>query len=234
MLQDSAPAEGEGDRLMEKPFWLNPPYIILFDLLRLHKLKPWSIKVANILDSFLREIREKGYFDFSASGTALLSSSMIHRMKSELLLKMEEPPKAKEKPPEEFIPPPLPISFRFEYTLTSISEIIDALVSALENEHRLMERKDARLLESFQVPTRQPDELALHIEEYMDKLYLELLRRFSLTGKPIHFTELTSGKSRIDTVRTFILLIFLAHNSRVEIDVVEDDLLITPLPEEAE
>lgn len=218
---------------MEKPFWLNPPYVILFDLLRLHKLKPWSIKLANILDSFLREIREKGYLDFSASGTALLSSSMIHRMKSELLLKMEEPPKEKEKPPEEFIPPPLPVSFRFEYTLTSISEILDALMSALENERKLRGQEATRIL-PFQIPIRQPDELALHIEEYMDKLYLELLRRFSRTGMPIHFTELTSGKTHIETVRTFILLIFLAHNSRIEITVKEDDLLITPLPEGVE
>ncbi|MEM2122853.1 MAG: hypothetical protein QXE79_04370 [Candidatus Bathyarchaeia archaeon] len=218
---------------MEKPFWLNPPYIILFDLLHLNKLKPWSIKLANILDSFLREIRKKGYVDFSASGTALLSSSMIHRMKSELLLKMEEPPMYKGKTIEEFVPPPLPISFRFEYTLTSISDILDALISALEKEHRLMEEsRETRVLEVLQVPTGQPDDFLTHIEEYLDKLYIELIRRFSLTGKPVSFSELTSLKKRMETVRIFILLIFLAHEGRVYVAVVDDDLLITPLQED--
>lgn len=219
--------------MTEKPFWLNPPYVILFDLLRLHKIRPWSIKLAGILDSFLREIREKGYVDFSASGTALLSSSMIHRMKSELLLKLEEPPKGKGEPLKEFIPPPLPISFRFEYTLTSVSDILDALLSALEKERKLMgEGRGIRLLEALQVPTRQPDEFLTHIEEHLDKLYIELVRRFNLTGRPVSFAELTSLKTHMETVRTFILLIFLAHGGRIEIAVLDGDLLITPLQEE--
>ena len=82
---------------LEKPFWLNPPYIILFDLLRLHKIRPWDVNLETILLSFLTEIKQKGYVDFPASGTALLSSSTIHRMKSELVLKLEEPPKSSKK-----------------------------------------------------------------------------------------------------------------------------------------
>jgi hypothetical protein len=27
----------------EKPFWFHPPYMVLFDLLRLHRLKPWDV-----------------------------------------------------------------------------------------------------------------------------------------------------------------------------------------------
>ncbi|MEM3044601.1 MAG: hypothetical protein QW569_01870 [Candidatus Bathyarchaeia archaeon] len=216
---------------MERPFWMAPPYIILFDLFHLHKLKPWSIKLASILDSFLREIRERGYIDFSASGTALLSSSMIHRMKSELLLKMEEPPRGGGETPEEFVPPPLPLSFRFEYTLTSISDILDALISALEKENKIIEGGRARVLESLQLPTRQPDEFLTHIDEYLDKLYLELLRRASLTGRPVSFAELTSMKTHMEKVRVFILLIFLAHGGRVEIAAVGDDLMVTPLRE---
>ncbi|MBS7623932.1 hypothetical protein KEJ39_09740, partial [Candidatus Bathyarchaeota archaeon] len=78
---------------VEKPFWLRPPYLILFDLLRLHRVKPWDVNVSLLLNRFLAEMRERGHLDFSISGTALLSSSIIHRMKSELVLKMEDPPR---------------------------------------------------------------------------------------------------------------------------------------------
>ncbi|MGC8849839.1 MAG: hypothetical protein ACP5QI_05135, partial [Candidatus Bathyarchaeia archaeon] len=143
---------------------------------------------------------------------------------------MEDPPKEEGKI-QEFVPPPLPLSFRFEYTLTSLSDILDALISTLEKEHKIMEEKGTRILETVQVPSRQPDEFLTHIDEYLDKLYLELLRRASFTGKPVSFSELTSMKNHIEKVRIFILLIFLAHGGRVSIVTAGDDLLVEPLKE---
>ncbi|MEM4246003.1 MAG: hypothetical protein QW390_01765, partial [Candidatus Bathyarchaeia archaeon] len=75
----------------DRPFWLSPPYSILFDLISLYRIRPWDVEIAPVLNSFLEEMREKGFIDFSASGTALLSSAIIHRMKSESLLKIEAP-----------------------------------------------------------------------------------------------------------------------------------------------
>jgi len=91
--------------ITEKPFWLRPPYVILFDLLRLHRIKPWDVNITYLLNAFLAEMKKQGFIDFSASGTALLSSAMIHRMKSELVLKMEEPPKPPIVRPNEEVPP---------------------------------------------------------------------------------------------------------------------------------
>ena len=111
----------------EKPFWLRPPYVILFDLLRLHRIKPWDVNITYLLNTFLAEMKKQGFIDFSASGTALLSSSMIHRMKSELVLEMEEPPKPPIARPNEEVPPPLPFPIRFEYTSTSIEQFFQCL-----------------------------------------------------------------------------------------------------------
>jgi segregation and condensation protein A len=194
-------------------------------------LKPWNINLSDILTSFLNEIREKGYLDFSASGTALLSSSIIHRMKSELILKMEEPPKPKEKPPEDFVPPPLPFPFRFEYTLTSVSEILDALVSTLEHERVIIEKQQHSVLDELQVPTHQIDDFLLDIDKHMDKLYLDLIRKFEFEKEPISFIKLTTQLPQIDTIRTFILVLFLGHKNRILLIQRENDLLIEPLPD---
>jgi segregation and condensation protein A len=181
-----------------------------------------------ILLSFLTEIKQKGYVDFSASGTALLSSSTIHRMKSELVLKLEEPPKLPEKKVVDFVPPPLPAPFRFEYTLTSLSEVIDSLISSLENEQKMV-NKQQTIFDSIEMPAHQPDDFFIQIEEQMDKLYSDLIQTNQNTKEPISFSKYTIDMSHIEKVRIFILVIFLAHKNLVFINQIEQDLMVQPL-----
>ncbi len=68
----------------------------------------------------------------------------------------------------------------------------------------------------------------------MDKLYMELIRRFGYEGKPVSFTEFTSDGPYLDAVRTFILILFLAHKDRLRISQVEEDLLLKPVLREVE
>jgi len=94
-------------KVSEKPFWLRPPWAVLFDLIRLQKVRPWDVNLNHLLTTLTGEMRKRGYVDFTASGIALFSSSVIYRMKSELILKLEEPPKPPVERPIEFLPPPL-------------------------------------------------------------------------------------------------------------------------------
>ena len=91
--------------IVKKPFYLRPPWNILFDFHKLEKLTPWNINVTYLLTSFLEEMEKTGQIDFRASGVALDSSALIYLMKSKLLLKLEEPPPPP-KPPQDFLPPP--------------------------------------------------------------------------------------------------------------------------------
>ncbi|MDH7477877.1 MAG: hypothetical protein QHH17_05800, partial [Candidatus Bathyarchaeota archaeon] len=80
---------------VKKPFYLRPPWNILFDFHKLERLTPWHINIAYLLTSFLEEMEKSGQIDFRASGVALDSSALIYLMKSKLLLKLEEPPPPK-------------------------------------------------------------------------------------------------------------------------------------------
>jgi hypothetical protein len=64
--------------------------LILFDLLRIFKERPWNLDPGDALRSLILEFRSRGYVDFEASGVALLSSAIIYRRKSEEVLKLEE------------------------------------------------------------------------------------------------------------------------------------------------
>jgi len=206
---------------MEKPFWLNPPFSILFDLLRISKLKPWQIKLTEILNDFLNKMKEFGEIDFPASGIALLSSSIIHRMKSESILEMEEPPKLPQTKPEELNLPPLPPPLiKFEYAPISISEILKALEKALEKERKASLIKNEAL--SPPAVIENLDEFLLNIKDYVNKFYFTLASKAE-AGKPIYFTELIQGQSLLQIIRCFLMLLFLANEGKIIIAQEEEE-----------
>jgi segregation and condensation protein A len=196
-----------------EPFWLKVPYVILFDLLRLHRLKPWDVDIRYLLNSFLSEIKKRGYVDFSACGTALLSSAIIHRMKSELILKMEEPPRPPPEKPSEVVPPPLPFPLRFEYTSTSIEQVLKALAEVLKSEKILLTQQK-EIMRAPQV-LEQLDEFLANIEKNIKSFYTQLIE--TSQGKSLSFARLVSGMSLLEIIRAFIMLLFLANQGKVQL-----------------
>ena len=199
---------------MRKPFYLQPPWNILFEIHKLEKVKPWNVNISLLLASFLDEMQKQGEVDFRASGVALDSSAFIYLMKSKLLLKLEEPPAPPKLPPD-FIPPPIFLPLRYELTSTTIEQLLEALDSVLKGE-KLLPLKP-RLEPILPPPTDimpQIDRYLMEIETLMEKLHDELLRLAK--GKQfLSFTKLVLSKERLEAIRTFILLLFLAQRQKV-------------------
>jgi len=195
-----------------KPFWMRPPYLILFDLLRLHRVKPWDVDIAELLNSFMAQMKKNGFVDFSASGTALLSSSVVHRMKSEIVLKMEEPPKPPAPRPNDEVPPALPFPLRFEYTCTSVAEILRTLQEALVSEKAVLAKKPFIL--SPPSVFEQFDQFLANIEENIQNYYGHLIK-LSIRGLPLSFNELVKDQTLLEAIRVFIMLLFLANEKKV-------------------
>ncbi len=203
----------------ERPFWLRPPISILFDLLHLHRLKPWEVNIISLLTSFWREIKEKGFIDFSASGTALLSSAIIHRMKSELVLKMEEPPKPPQPRPDEVVPPPLPFPLRFQYTATSLRDVLASLEEVL----RLEMSRTAKTKSVFAVPSiaEELDEFLSNIDRHIEEFWASLSRLYA-RGQELLFSKVVAGRAVLEVVRSFVMLLFLVQDGRARIAQTED------------
>ena len=202
---------------IRRPFYLRPPWNILFEINKLEKLTPWNVNIAYLLNSFLSEMERIGKVDFRASGVALDSSALIYLMKSKLLLTLQEPP-AQPKPPGDFVPPPLFLPLRHELTSTTIQHLLEVLDDVLKGE------KLAHIDRIVQQPVLpevsdlmpQFDAYLQEIELQMDKLYDLLCEKVKGTGI-IEFTALAKGMSRIEAIRMFILLLFLAQDGRVSL-----------------
>lgn len=202
--------------IIRKPFYLHPPWNILFEFHKLEKLTPWNVNIAYLLTSFLQEMEKSGKMDFRASGVALDSSALIYLMKSKLLLKLEEPPPPKA--PQDFIPPPLFLPLRHELSSTTIQHLLAVLDDVLKGEKLV---HPERFVSQPIIPTpseilSQLDLFLMEIDTQMERLYASLSERVKGAGI-VEFSTLVKGLMRMEAIRTFILLLFLAQKNRVSL-----------------
>lgn len=200
-----------------RPFYTRPPWNILFEINKLEKLTPWNVNIAYLLRTFLLEMEKAGKVDFRASGVALDSSALIYLMKSKLLLTLQEPPPPP-KPPADFVPPPLFLPLRHELTSTTIKHLLDVLDEVLKGEKLAnLDRVVIQpVLPQASELLPQFDQFMAELELQMDKLYAHLVDLVKGAGI-IEFSTLIKGMLRIDAVRTFILLLFLAQDGLVSL-----------------
>ena len=205
----------------EKPFYLRPPWEILFKETKLEKISPWSIDLVHLLTTLLEEMSRVG-IDFRAAGTAINSSVLIYLKKAELLLKMEEPPKAPPEKAEIYLPPPVNLPFRFEFTTTTIKDLVEALERALMDESRRSQNRKLPTLPA-PIPDLMGIETYLHeIEEHSDNLF-ERIRLISRSGGALTLSALITEHSWPEVVRVFIMLLFLAQRDKIDLQQDEDE-----------
>ncbi|TMI25984.1 hypothetical protein E6H36_05940 [Candidatus Bathyarchaeota archaeon] len=193
-------------------FWLKHPYSVLFDLIHLQRVKPWDVNLSALLGELLREMKGRGFIDFSVSGTALLSSAILLRMKSELVLKMEDPPKPPVARPTDYVPPPLMFPLRFESTTTSLDQVLKGILEVLKAERLL----PAQLQQASRTPEvfEQVDDFLVKIEENIKAFYAKVILEHS-RGRIISFLRLLGKGSVLEAVRIFIMLLFLAAEGKI-------------------
>jgi chromatin segregation and condensation protein Rec8/ScpA/Scc1 (kleisin family) len=211
---------------MEKPFYFQPPLSILFEIHRLEKIMPWDVNISFLLTTFLEEMEHHGEVDFRASGVALDSSSTIYLMKTKLLLKLEEPPPPPKGPPD-FVPPPIFLPLRYELSSTTLENLLDVLDEVLRGESIRPPPQPQPILPTPEI-IPPIDLYLLEIEERMKIVYSQLCQ---LAGKGdlIGFSKLVAGLEKLEAVKTFIILLFLAQRGKIGLWQEEDteELYIT-------
>jgi chromatin segregation and condensation protein Rec8/ScpA/Scc1 (kleisin family) len=203
--------------IVKRPFYLHPPWNILFEFRKLEKLTPWNVNIAYLLSSFLKEMEKSGKMDFRASGVALDSSALIYLMKSKLLLKLEEPPMPP-KAAQDFIPPPLFLPIRHELTSTTIQHLLAVLDDVLKGERLVHPERfvPQPIIPAASEILSQLDLFLMEIEAQMERLYASISERVKGAGI-VEFSTLIKGLTRVEVIRTFILLLFLAQENRVSL-----------------
>jgi chromatin segregation and condensation protein Rec8/ScpA/Scc1 (kleisin family) len=207
----------------EKPYYLRQPWDILFKENKLEKVSPWDINLVQLLASLIEEMERVG-IDYRIAGTAVNSSVYIYLKKAELLLAMEEPPMHQEVHGDIYLPPPVPLPFRFEFTTTSVQDLINALERALQEESN---HGEAPRLPTLPIPVPN----FLDFEQYLLEIEArsdEFLEKMKIsTDAELRLSRMIRGKSWLESVRLFMMLLFLAQRMDIDLDQDEDETEIT-------
>jgi chromatin segregation and condensation protein Rec8/ScpA/Scc1 (kleisin family) len=208
----------------DKPFYLREPWEILFKDTKLDKASPWSIDLVYLLTTLLEEMNKVG-IDFRMAGTAINSSVLIYLKKAELLLKMEEPPQSPQEKPDVYVPPPLTLPFRFEFTTTSLTDLVKALEQALTDGRR----STAPRLPVLPMPIPDFLNMEAYLLEIQERSESLLERIKGMGGGPLSLFDLVTDRSLLEVIRVFMMLLFLAQGNKIDLsqDEEEIDVMIT-------
>jgi len=176
-----------------------------------------------LLSSLANVLKGKELFDFVSSGIAVYSAATLHRMKTERLLAADEVPVIKQKQ-EYFIPPPIFPPLRGEFVTTTILELIDALKRVLS------EPPPQRKQEIIEPQQLNIEDFIIKIEEKVEEFYNFIKEVLEVKGT-ITLDEIMSGVDRLEAVRRFILLLFIASKGMIMITENEDGKVLISLGE---
>jgi segregation and condensation protein A len=210
-----------------------PPLNMLFNLSLLAKKDVWDIDITMLLQMLLNVINNTGSKDLRICGIAVLSSSMIHRLKVESIFRLEkiamhkkgvQDPQPLEDIPELY---PIEIPYRIESTypvsLEDLLRVLENMIFELANP-----RPKKKQIELDPVETFNFDQYLLKFEQILQQ-YENMILDIVRADGSIMFKTLVKKMELIDVVRYFIAILYLAMKEEINLESIEelDDIKIT-------
>lgn len=197
----------------EDPFWIHPPWSLLVDTTQTAE-DPWEINVSNILVSFLEKMREKESINYQVSGKALLTASIIHRIKSELLLRLGQKQEEKKEKEEDLDLnlPPIPMPYRLINRKVTLEELLVALERVLLGEETKKVIKKPEKEVEFEPFVFEPSKF--NIEELIEQIYGKIL---SHEKEIIKFSELVDKNNLLNVVRNLLVILILVLRRKIHV-----------------
>jgi len=117
----------------------------------------------------------------------------------------------------EVLPPPIQLPFRYEYTTTSIEQLLKVLDEALKAEPALLESR-LKLKPIMPAPPilQQLDQFMVEIEEHIERTYSKIAE-LAVKEILIPFSKIITGLKRLEVVRIFLIILFLACRGKINL-----------------
>lgn len=202
---------------------------IIYELVKTEQMDPWDIDVSNLAQKYIEMLRTLKEHDFRVSGKVLLASAILLKMKSTKLVgeelseldklligvgeQMEELgfEETSAMPMLNEIPTLIPRTPQPRKRKVSIFDLVEALEKALEVKKR-------RLLHSIPPLNLEAPKKKKDITEIIREVYGRIKGFFlnAIQGK-LTFSKLLPSQSKEDKVHTFIPLLHLAQQNKIEL-----------------
>lgn|GEM_PF-1419481 len=216
--------------------YLNSAFSVLFDVLRINKIKVWSLDIAVAIKGIIKEIREKGKLDFEMFGVALLSAAIIYRKKTEELLELEEPPRSDENHKNEsydvetisggLLNLMSEIPIRIKHPAPDSNEVFSLLIKVVNQvlrERPIMVQGSEAGIEYELI---QKDEFLESIQDRIETLKRKIDEMLA-NSRRVLLSDIVYDEDWNETMRNFIAILFILSNSDLEVIYEGDSVWIT-------
>ncbi|MEK6826739.1 MAG: segregation/condensation protein A [Nanoarchaeota archaeon] len=201
---------------------------IIYDLIKSEEMNPWDISISLLTEKYLKRVQELQEHNFFISGKVVLAASILLKIKSiklvdenlaqfdSLLFNTEEDLLGDDldnsRHPQEEIPKLLIKTPQSRKRKINLNDLMEALQKALEVENRRTIRKlGERPIREVEIPIKKID-----ISILMKNLYTKI-KEFFKTHPKVTFTELLPSKEKIDKIYTFIPLLHLENQGKIDL-----------------
>ena len=202
-----------------------PPLNLLFNPSLIDKEDVWQINVVKLLETLLELLSKTGNKDLRVCGVAILTSSLIHRLKVESIFRLDKIANQKniekdiEKDAEKKIPIPelanLGLPFRKE---TAYPASLEELLLILENMITELSTPKIRrnLLDLEPVESFDFQEYLINFEKIIEEYEITLFNKINFE-KELIFNIFVQNMNELDIARYFIAMLYLAMKGKIEI-----------------
>ncbi len=206
---------------------------ILHDLVRSGEIDPWNIDISILANKYMGIVKKMHELNLFISGKVLLASAILLRIKSEKLItewignldNLMFPPADMEELDQFLGPGRGRITLDAEPKLTiktpqarkrkvTINDLIGALEKALEvNERRVLKHAERDRIPADLAVPEKPVDITQIIKELYERIKVAFTRKERLT-----FSELVSSERKEEKIATFIPLLHLASQEKVDLN----------------
>ncbi|MCX8190262.1 MAG: segregation/condensation protein A [Candidatus Diapherotrites archaeon] len=193
--------------LIEQPTWKT----ILIDLVKREKMDVWAIDIIELSQKYLQKIQEMKENNLRIPANAMLACAILLKLKSRTIRLPTEEPEQEPLPEIGELPELKPISRIKErsVTLDELLEEIEAVIEKTKSKMAIQERKE---IIAIDVPTMIKHDLGKKIEE----LYEKITKSADEQGLVL-FSQIVDKSTLLEVVTTFICLLFLASDARINL-----------------
>ena len=204
-----------------------PPINVLFNPIDVSKKDVWTIDIIRILEILIKLLNQTGKKDYRVAGIAALSSAMIHRMKVESIFALQKaamekrPLNQRENIDIDLINMPYRHESTYPVTLDELLGVLENLIGSIANPS-----SSRRLMQFEPVEAPNFNDFFISLEKIIGQYEELIINKIRPTGLG-SFRAIVAGLESIDVVRCFFAILFLARDTKIDLEQAEDDIIVS-------
>src|SRR5256885_177492 len=204
-----------------------PPINVLFNPIDISKKDVWTIDIIQILETLVKLLNQTGKKGYRVAGIAALSSAMIHRMKVESIFALQKaamekrPLSQREDVDIDLINMPYRHESTYPVTLDELLNVLENLIGSIANP-----RSSRRQMQFEPVEVPDFNDYFISLEKIIGQYEELIVNKIRPTGSGT-FRNIVSGLELIDVVRCFFAILFLARDTKVDLEQAENDIMVS-------